>query len=219
MHKLDSTPQAQQTHEDGDPVRRLPPARVRVRRAPSSPAPEAAISPKPPSSLVGSSTVEEPQSRPEPPPTLPAADQPPADATISEPTRKKPKGDYQVGYGKPPKHTQFKPGNRANPKGRPRGTKSIPKITERLLGERVKYRHEGKLRRATYREVYILGLRQDALKGDRKALELLLKLDPAMKETANDEEVASASAELSPQDQALVLSYLRRRGPKPEPEE
>ena len=26
--------------------------------------------------------------------------------------------DYEVGYKKPPRHSQFKPGNRANPHGR-----------------------------------------------------------------------------------------------------
>lgn len=32
-------------------------------------------------------------------------------------TKKKSKGDYEVGRGKPPKHTQFKKGQIANPKG------------------------------------------------------------------------------------------------------
>ena len=27
-------------------------------------------------------------------------------------------GDYEVGRGKPPKHSRFKPGNNANPNGR-----------------------------------------------------------------------------------------------------
>lgn len=33
---------------------------------------------------------------------------------------KKPPGDYEVGYGKPPQHKQFKKGRSGNPKGRPR---------------------------------------------------------------------------------------------------
>jgi hypothetical protein len=32
--------------------------------------------------------------------------------------------EYEVGYGKPPKHSQFKPGNSANPRGRPKGSKN-----------------------------------------------------------------------------------------------
>lgn len=33
-------------------------------------------------------------------------------------------GEYEVGYGKPPKGTRFKPGRSGNPEGRPRGSKN-----------------------------------------------------------------------------------------------
>ena len=39
---------------------------------------------------------------------------------------------YEVGYGKPPKATRFKPERSGNPKGRPRGSR-----TGRMLGVRV----------------------------------------------------------------------------------
>ena len=35
-------------------------------------------------------------------------------------------GDYEVGYGKPPKHSQFRPGDTANPRGRPRDNAGLP---------------------------------------------------------------------------------------------
>lgn len=35
-----------------------------------------------------------------------------------------PRADYEVGYGKPPKATRFKPGQSGNPKGRPKGAKN-----------------------------------------------------------------------------------------------
>ena len=43
--------------------------------------------------------------------------------------------DYEVGYGKPPKTTQFKKGTSGNPKGRPRKGHSQRRIAERVLGE------------------------------------------------------------------------------------
>ena len=43
------------------------------------------------------------------------------------PARRWSQGDapYEIGYGKPPKHTQFKPGQSGNSKGRPRGQRNF----------------------------------------------------------------------------------------------
>ncbi len=42
--------------------------------------------------------------------------------------------DYEVGYGKPPADTRFKPGRSGNPKGRPRGAKNKrPALNEERL--------------------------------------------------------------------------------------
>jgi hypothetical protein len=41
---------------------------------------------------------------------------------------------YEVGYGKPPESSRFKPGQSGNPKGRPRGAKNkIPALNEERL--------------------------------------------------------------------------------------
>ncbi|WP_345821102.1 DUF5681 domain-containing protein [Methylobacterium fujisawaense] len=39
--------------------------------------------------------------------------------------------DYEVGYRKPPRHTQFKPGTSGNRRGRPRRSKNIDTLFER----------------------------------------------------------------------------------------
>ena len=39
----------------------------------------------------------------------------------------------QVGYGKPPKLTRFKPGQSGNPRGRPRGALNMATVLERTL--------------------------------------------------------------------------------------
>ena len=46
--------------------------------------------------------------------------------------------DYEVGYGKPPKHTRFKPGQSGNPLGRPNGTKSAASRLPEMNEERMK---------------------------------------------------------------------------------
>ena len=39
-------------------------------------------------------------------------------------------GAYDVGYGKPPQHTQFKKGCSGNIKGRPRGSRNASTLLE-----------------------------------------------------------------------------------------
>jgi hypothetical protein len=41
--------------------------------------------------------------------------------------------DYQVGYGKPPRHSRFQKSRSGNPKGRPQGSVSLPRLANRIL--------------------------------------------------------------------------------------
>ena len=47
------------------------------------------------------------------------------------------KSDYEVGYKKPPKDTQFKPGQSGNPLGRPKGTKNLKTDLMEELGQKI----------------------------------------------------------------------------------
>lgn len=50
---------------------------------------------------------------------------------------KKGNGEYEVGYGKPPKDTQIKPGEVRNPNGRPLGSKNLTTIVMEALKNKV----------------------------------------------------------------------------------
>ena len=53
--------------------------------------------------------------------------------------------DYEVGYKKPPRHSQFKPGNRCNPKGRgKRKVETEAETLKRVLNFTAEFRHGGK---------------------------------------------------------------------------
>jgi hypothetical protein len=86
--------------------------------------------------------------------------------------------DYEVGRGKPPKHSRFKPGNNANPNGR-RGKRkpvAIADIIENVLNGLAEYRERGRTKTARRRELTIKALIRLALSGNLKSIEALLML-------------------------------------------
>jgi hypothetical protein len=70
----------------------------------------------------------------------------------------------RVGFGKPPRASQFRKGTCGNPRGRPRGGKrEIPH--DHLLGQMVTIREDGRERRVTAAEAFLLQLTKKGLEG------------------------------------------------------
>ena len=85
--------------------------------------------------------------------------------------------DDDVGYGKPPKHSRFKPGNNANPKGRPkRKPVAIADIIDNVLNGLAEYRERGRTKKARRRELTIKTHVRLALSGNLKSIETILML-------------------------------------------
>ena len=64
----------------------------------------------------------------------------------------------KVGYGKPPKHSQFKKGQSGNPKGRPKEVKAhmpVSRIIRHSVSEEVQGQVNGKTRKMTKLEAII----------------------------------------------------------------
>jgi hypothetical protein len=73
-----------------------------------------------------------------------------------------------VGYRSPPRQTRFQKGASGNPKGRPRNRKKeIPYDT--VLGQMVTIREDGRERRVTAAEAFLLHLTRKGLAGDNAA--------------------------------------------------
>jgi len=83
-------------------------------------------------------------------------------------------GKYEVGFGKPPESTQFQKGVTGNPKGRPKGSKSISGILTKMGRERVKVAINGKTRSITKLEAVFMQLSNKAASGDIRAIRELL---------------------------------------------
>jgi len=99
-------------------------------------------------------------------------------------------GEYKVGYGKPPKATQFKKGQSGNKRGRPRKAVSQRKIAEKVLGE--KQRLTGQPRGAkvhyTTLELIVMTLKQLAASGHHQATRLFTRVLETFGTQHNDHE-------------------------------
>jgi hypothetical protein len=84
--------------------------------------------------------------------------------------------DYQVGYGKPPRHTRFKRGQSGNPRGRPRESKNLPTLLTEALNERVIVAENEGRRKITKREAIITQLVNRSAKADLRAIKILLDI-------------------------------------------
>jgi hypothetical protein len=90
---------------------------------------------------------------------------------------KKATGASEVGYGKPPKDGQFKPGQSGNPKGRPKAAKSGPTYIAAILDEPLTVRKAGATESMSPFEVGVRQLVKRALsKNDLKAVMALIRL-------------------------------------------
>ena len=83
--------------------------------------------------------------------------------------------EYQVGYAKPPKHTQYPYGNGPG-KGRTKGAKNMKTIVNSATGAKVTTKSNGKFKKISKIEAAVHQLANKAAAGDLKAIEKLIAL-------------------------------------------
>lgn len=84
---------------------------------------------------------------------------------------------YEVGYGKPPQHTQFQKGKSGNPKGRPKKEPTtFLDIADYVGNKRVTIYERGRRKKIGLVEASLNKLFADALKGEPYAMRLVVDL-------------------------------------------
>jgi hypothetical protein len=113
--------------------------------------------------------------------------------------------DYEIGYGRPPKHTRFVPGRSGNAMGRPKSSRNFATEVKDALKSPVRITRDGKSRTISTLRAALLRLKEKALTGDARALDRVLHLA----EVYGSEEAAVADV-LTADDAAVVEVFKQR---------
>lgn len=118
------------------------------------------------------------------------------------------KNDYNVGYKKPPKASQFKPGQSGNPKGRPKGTRNLATDLQEELSAKIVVREGNKQQRMSKQQALVKTLFNNALKGDIRAINTFLRL---IERTKFDDEDLFEATDVGIDDQKIIEAFIARR--------
>jgi len=113
--------------------------------------------------------------------------------------------DDEVGYGRPPREHQFKPGKGGNPRGRPKGAKNEATILRGLLDRKIDVRQDGRSRKITVFEAILLRFTEDALRGNTKSAAFLFN-----RYAATQAEESALGDKISDDDREILEAFVRR---------
>ena len=117
--------------------------------------------------------------------------------------------DYNVGYRRPPKTTQFKKGESGNPKGRPKGSRSLQTILVEELKSSVTIHENGRSKTVKKGEVIVKQMVNKAMAGDHKAAHLVLGVSQ-QQEHQDALKESTAIDTVTQEDQIVMQSIMER---------
>ena len=121
----------------------------------------------------------------------------------------RPKGDYPIGYGKPPVHTRWGKGQSGNPKGPRKRPRSIGAAADKALSSRVPViDQQGRRRSVAAEDLIMRKFRDAALHGDVKAAAFLMERAERYRSVLPE---ATQAPELSPEDIEILDAVLDRK--------
>jgi hypothetical protein len=126
--------------------------------------------------------------------------------------------DYEVGFGKPPQHTRFKPGQSGNPNGRPKGTNNLKTDLAEELHELIIVHEGGTAKAVSKQRAMLKALIAKAVQADARAAAIITDM---MYRLLHEDEGDDASRGPSPDDKSIIEAFVQRllRQSDPTPEE
>jgi hypothetical protein len=121
---------------------------------------------------------------------------------------KRESGNYEVGYGKPPRDRRFKPGQSGNPRGRPKKCPSLLELFACELKQRRTIVEDGQRLRVQTDIILIKRIIDLALKGDMRALRMTLALIEQVREIESAR-VDRDVFDMSPEELEAYYARLR----------
>ncbi len=120
---------------------------------------------------------------------------------------------YTVGYRKPPAHSRFKPGQSGNPKGKKKGNKSFKATVGSIFSEKIKVQTPRGTKTMSKLEALVRTNMNNALQGDPKAIDQVLKM---AREAGLVNEIAETldaltMQELTEEDKAILERFGGRQ--------
>lgn len=120
--------------------------------------------------------------------------------------------EYVIGYGKPPRDAQFPAGKSGNPKGRPKGSRSVGAVLKDIMRQKIAVTENGRTRRISALEVMLRRLANDAMRTDLRALKLTLSL---FDRYGDAPEAVLNLDEMLAEDRAILAEFLPELGDPP----
>jgi Family of unknown function (DUF5681) len=115
---------------------------------------------------------------------------------------------YEVGYGKPPRHTRFVKGQSGNPKGRPPGAKNVKTLLKEALNETVIITEDGRRRKITKCRAITKQIVNQAAKGDWRGIKILLDF---LRDIEGHNEPGSAETSSFTEADEQIIQRIRAR--------
>ena len=117
--------------------------------------------------------------------------------------------DYEIGYARPPKSGQFKPGKSGNPKGRKKGFKNLKSMVQEVLNEKVIVTSAKGKKKVSKLQAMLMKNANEALKGNAKAFDQVLSTLKMAGFENFDENLSTKNAtHLADEDQAILDQYM-----------